>query len=103
MKTPHSEFVGEICRTLSRLEQTELIRKYSKVINYYASHIYCGDAGSSGYIRYNEFKEGDDDFLKETEISELKMWLKDYPWYVFSLVVGLSKGDENLAWALAYG
>jgi len=95
-----SEVVREILRTLNRMEKTELITKYNSLISCLAISIYgkdidCGDDLS--------FDENDIYFLSSNQLNELKNWLSHFPWYVSSMLVGLAKDDENMAWDLAYG
>lgn len=100
MTTSNIEVVREICRTLIRLEQTELVAQYTSVIIGLARNTYGNELG----IDYKEVPASLAVApLTPTQTAELSSWIMNQPWYVFSLVVGLAKGDENMAWGLAYG
>ena len=98
--TTNVEVVREICRTLVRLKQTELVSRYRIVIIGIAKTTYRNEFDAD----YPELiAEPVESNLSPSQIEDLSKWIKEYPWFVFSLVVGLATGDENLAWGLAYG
>lgn len=97
------EFLSELLRTLAKLNVTPTTAKYK---------VYIAECVSSNYQVRSSLvawcKEGADGGhvageLTHDQKGQIEQWVKNYPWYLFSLVTGLATDDEGFAWGLAFG
>lgn len=99
--------VREILRTIGRLPQTDLVQAYWACISELSNEIHGKEA--TYLFGWNVASDNTEMPSLETPYldagrEEIRHWLEHDPQYVFSLVVGLAlSGDENTAWAFAYG
>lgn len=101
MSVANLRIVEEILRTLSRLDQSPLVTKYRIDLVATAERLYGPDLRQPFPLEVTIDKS--DTALTQDQKDQIEGWLRDAPWYLFSLVVGLAAGEESLAWGLAYG
>jgi len=92
----------ELLRTLSRLPPTPLIERYGRAIAAIQQEVGLSPTGLRS-IMLCAPADADLAAIGTHRCAELRKWVTKYPWYAFSLVIGLAQNDENLAWGLAYG
>ena len=92
----------ELLRTLERLPPTPLVERYSRAIAAIQQEVGVRDLVRQATMLRTP-ADADLAAIGAHRCAELRNWVTKYPWYAFSLVIGLAQNDENLAWGLAYG